>query len=102
MSDLYAATEVLNLAKEIVGKKGPIHIDTRVYAHNIFLKEDRSNEDSVVLGADQTEVTVAQLVDLFEQLNSLVDALSDETDRTYFFEGFTKHAADKFSLNWGS
>lgn len=39
MSDLYSAADILLVANEIVGKKGPIEIDSRIYSHNINLKE---------------------------------------------------------------
>ena len=37
MSDLYSAAEVLLVASELIGKKGPIEIDSRIYRHNINL-----------------------------------------------------------------
>jgi hypothetical protein len=39
MSDLYSSTEILVLANEIVGKKGPIEIDSKIYSHNINMEE---------------------------------------------------------------
>ncbi|WP_113905741.1 hypothetical protein [Aliidiomarina celeris] len=102
MSDLNVVSEVLSLAQELVGKQGPIELNTGIYDHNIFLEEDRSAEDIVVLGEDKSEITFAQLIELFEQLDSLVDDLSDETERSYFFEGITKNSATSYSFNWGS
>lgn len=102
MSDLATAADILQFASDIVGKTGPITLDTRVYAHNILLDEDRSSEDQIVLGEGGTAVTFATVIALFEQLNELVDELSDDSGRTYFFEGITKHSAAHFSLNWGS
>ena len=36
---LYSAAEVLLVASELIGKKGQIEIDSRIYSHNINMEE---------------------------------------------------------------
>jgi hypothetical protein len=64
MSDLYSATEILVVANEIVRKKGPIEIDSRIYSHNINLKESDKESDSHILGENGNEVTFEELIEL--------------------------------------
>tara|TARA_R110002012_G_scaffold322063_1_gene554424 strand:+ start:14552 stop:14806 length:255 start_codon:yes stop_codon:yes gene_type:complete len=64
MSDLYSATEILVVASEIVGKKGPIEIDSRIYRHNINLEKSDKGNDLHILGEDGIEVTFEELIQL--------------------------------------
>tara|TARA_R110002050_G_scaffold55094_4_gene124509 strand:- start:1484 stop:1792 length:309 start_codon:yes stop_codon:yes gene_type:complete len=102
MSDLYSATEILVVANEIVRKKGPIEIDSRIYSHNINLKESDKESDSHILGENGNEVTFEELIELITKLNDLVDELVDETGRSYYFEGIEKVSSNKFVMSWGS
>ena len=98
MSDLYSAAEILVVANEIVGKKGPFEIDSRIYSHNINMKE----YDSYILGENGNKVTFEELIELITKLNDLVDELVDETGRSYYFEGIEKVSGNKFVISWGS
>lgn len=102
MSDLCSAAEVLLVANEIVGKKGPFEINSRIYSHNINLKECDKESDSYILGENGSEVTFEELIELITKLNDLVDDLKDETGRSYYFEGIEKALDNKFIMLWGS
>ena len=98
MSDLYSAAEILVVANEIVGKKGPFEINSRIYSHNINMK----GNDSYILGENGNKVTFEELIELITKLNDLVDELVDETGRSYYFEGIEKVSGNKFVISWGS
>lgn len=102
MSDLYSAAEILLVANEIVGKKGSIEIDSRIYSHNLNLKECDKESDSHFLGENGNEVTFEELIELITKLNDLVDDLVDKTGRSYYFEGIEKVSDNKFVMVWGS
>ena len=102
MSDLYSATEILAVANEIVGKKGPIEINSRIYSHNINLKECDKGIDLYFLGENGNQITFEELIELITKLNDLVDELVDETGRSYCFEGIEKLSSNKFIMSWGS
>lgn len=102
MSNLYSATEILLVANEIVGKKGPFEINSRIYSHNINLKECDKKNDSYILGEDGNEITFEELIELITKLNDLVDDLIEETGRSYCFEGVEKVSGKKFIILWGS
>lgn len=102
MSDLYAATEVLVVASEIVGKKGPIEIDSRIYSHNINLAKCDKENDYYILGKNGNDVTFEELIKLITKLNDLVDELYTATGRSYCFEGIEKYSDNKFIILWGS
>jgi hypothetical protein len=99
---LYSATEILVLANEIVGKKSPIEIDSRIYSHNINMEECDKGNDSYILGENCTEVTFEELIELITKLNYLVDDLIEQTGRSYYFEGIEKMSGNKFIMSWGS
>jgi hypothetical protein len=99
---LYSATEILVLANEIVGKKGPIEIDSRIYSHNINMEECDKGNDSYILGENCNEVTFEELIELITKLNYLVDDLIEQTGRSYYFEGIEKMSGNKFIMSWGS
>ena len=101
MSDLYSAIEVLLVANEIVGKKGPIAIDSRIYRHNINMEEVDKGNDLYILGENGNEVTFEELIELITKLNDLVDNLYSATGRSYYFEGIEK-SSDMFVMAWGS
>lgn len=102
MSDLYSSTEILVLANEIVGKKGPIEIDSKIYSHNINMEVSNKGNDLYILGENGNKVTFEELIKLITKLNDLVDKLVDETGRSYCFEGIEKYSDDKFIILWGS
>ena len=102
MSDLYSATEILLVANKIVGKKGPFEINSRIYSHNINLKEYDKGNDSYILGESGKEVTFEKLIELITKLNELVDDLYSATGRSYYFEGIEKSSDNKFIMSWGS
>ena len=102
MSDLYSAAEVLLVASELIGKKGPIEIDSRIYRHNINLEKSDKGNDLHILGENGNEVTFEELIELITKLNNLVDGLVEETGRTYCFEGIEKNTDNKFVMLWGS
>jgi hypothetical protein len=102
MSDLYSSTEILVLANEIVGKKGPIEIDSKIYSHNINMEESNKGNDLYILGENGNKVTFEELIKLITKLNDLVDELVDETGRSYYFESIEKVAGTKFIMLWGS
>jgi len=58
MSDLHAPTLALQMATEIVGKTGPITIDTDIYAANIFIGEHEKKEDVITLGEADKVITL--------------------------------------------
>jgi len=101
MSDLYSAIEILIVASEIVGIKGPIEIDSKIYSHNINMEECDKESDSYILG-ENGKVTFDELIELITKLNDLVDELVDETGRSYYFEGIEKVSDNKFIMSWGS
>jgi hypothetical protein len=102
MSDLYSAAEFLVVANEIVGKKGPIGIDSRIFSHNINMEECDKGNDSYILGENCNEVTFEELIELITKLNDLVDDLYSATGRSYCFEGIEKYSDNKFIISWGS
>ncbi len=102
MSDLYSATEILVIANEIIGKKGPIEIDSKIYSHNINMKECDKGNDLYILGGNGNKITFEELIELITKLNDLVDDLVDETGRSYCFEGIEKVSGNKFVMSWGS
>jgi hypothetical protein len=102
MSDLYSAIEILVVANEIVGKKGPIEIDSKIYSHNINMEESNKGNDLYILGENGNKVTFEELIKLITKLNDLVDELVDETGRSYYFESIEKFAGTKFIMLWGS
>lgn len=102
MSDLYSAAEILVVASEIVGKKGPIEIDSRIYSHNINIEECDKGNDLFILGENGKKVTFEKLIELITKLDDLVDELVDETGRSYCFEGIEKVSGSKFIMLWGS
>ena len=64
MSDLYSAKEILVVASEIVGKKGPIEIDSRIYSHNINIRECNKGNDLYILGENGNKVTFEEFIKL--------------------------------------
>ncbi len=102
MSDLNSATEILIVASEIIGKKGPIEIDSRIYSHNINMEELDKGNDSYTLGENGKKVTFEELINLITKLNDLVDELVDETGRSYYFESIEKVSDNKYIMSWGS
>tara|TARA_R110002167_G_C12705808_1_gene654490 strand:- start:14035 stop:14343 length:309 start_codon:yes stop_codon:yes gene_type:complete len=102
MSDLYSATEILVVASEIVGEKGPIEIDSRIYSHNINMEESNKGNDLYILGENGNKVTFEEFIKLITKLNDLVDELVDETGRSYCFEGIEKVSGNNFIISWGS
>lgn len=102
MSDLYSATEILVVANEIVGKKGPIEIDSKIYSHNINMEESAKGNDLYHMGESGNQVTFKELIELITKLNDLVDDLEEETGRSYCFEGIEKVSDNKFIILWGS
>ena len=102
MSDLYYATEILVVTNEVVGKKGPIEIDSRIYRHNINIEECDKGNDLYILGENGNKVTFEELIKLITKLNDLVDELVDETGRSYYFESIEKYSGNKFVMSWGS
>jgi len=102
MSDLYSAIEILVVASEIVGKKGPIEIDSRIYSHNINMEDLDKGNDSNTLGENGKKVTFEELIELITKLNDLIENLVDETGRSYCFEGIEKVSGNKFVMLWGS
>jgi hypothetical protein len=102
MSDLYSAKEILVVASEIVGKKGPIEIDSRIYSHNINIRECDKGNDFYILGENGNKVTFEELIELITKLNDLVDDLIEQTGRSYYFEGIEKVSGNKFIMSWGS
>lgn len=63
MSDLFSAAEILAMAKDIVGNKGPIKFDMGIYSHNINMDDSEKGEDITVLGSEQENITLAELAD---------------------------------------
>ena len=101
MSDLSSTVEILAMAKAILGKNGPIEIDSSIYSHN-FDMEEKEKDDIHILGKNGCEITIEAIIDLLTLLSDLVDDLEDETGRTYRFEGIDKVSDTKYSFWWGS
>jgi hypothetical protein len=102
MSDLFAAAEILTMAKDIVGNNGPIKIDMGIYSHSIDMDDSEKGEDITVLGSEKENITLAELADFFLKLDALVNDLEDNTGRTYRCEGISKVSDKSFSIVWGS
>jgi hypothetical protein len=102
MSDLFAAAEILTMAKDIVGNNGPIKIDMGIYSHNITMDDSEKGEDITVLGSEKENITLVELADFFVKLDALVNDLEDDTGRTYGFDGIRKEEDKSFSIIWGS
>ncbi|MGB0936756.1 MAG: hypothetical protein ACPGTQ_04825 [Colwellia sp.] len=102
MSDLYSAAEILLVASELIGKKGPIEIDSRIYRHNMNLEKSNKGNDLHILGEGGIEVTFEELIELIIKLNDLVDELIEQTGRSYYFEGIERVSDNKFIMSWGS
>ncbi len=102
MSDLYSAAEVLRVANEIVGKKGPVEIDSKIYSHNINIEECDKGNDLFILGENGNKITFEELIQLITKLDDLVEGLVDKTGRSYCFEGIEKVSGNKLVILWGS
>ena len=102
MSELYSAVEILTIANEIIGKNGPIEIDSGIYSHNNDMDENEKGSDIYILGKDGSVITFEQLIKLLGQLDELVNDLMDNTGRSYYFEGLEQTPDDKLVMSWGS
>jgi len=102
MSDLFTAAKILEISKDIVGKKGPVGIDTGIYKHNLLFEDKDKKCDVYMLGEDGNEITIDQMVALFSMLDDLVDKLMSKTWRSYYFEGMVQLSDNEFYICWGS
>ncbi len=100
MSVLYPAYEILKLSSNIVGRSGPIKIDSGVYEHNLFLEEHEKLCDVRVLGEVGRKVTFDELINLLSELNNIIDNFND--GRSFCFEGIYKISDNHFAFEWGS
>jgi hypothetical protein len=93
----------------IIGCRGPVYFDTCLAYHNIFLKEDLSEEvynalleqDIITIGIEGGTISSE---DIETAKNNFQKKLNDgvfENNRSYFYEGF-KCEDNKCSIVWGS
>lgn len=100
MSEMYIVQEVIKLASVVVGKAGPIEIDTGIYSHNILLKESGKGDDIRILGEAGGEITLKELVKMFSELDSIIDGFNDA--RTFSFSRISQISDKRFAFQWGS
>jgi len=99
------ATIMLNL----VGKTGPITIDTCAVDHNYALQNEISDEKIKELteqgiftvGKNNSVVTKDDLVEVLEQIGEYLSDEVFENGRSYWFEGFYP-SNNALCFRWGS
>ena len=103
LRELETFTEALT---QIIGKPGPITIDTQIISHN-FVEESWAKQNGVdevfVVGEQGKEVTLEDVLRFFCALREderLQEVL--ENGRTYFFEGVEMVGEKKLMFCWGS
>ncbi len=66
------------------------------------MEEKDKKNDIVTLGDGHNEITFDDFINLYQELNELVNELIDNTGRSYFLDGVKKTSNDKFEMCWGS
>ncbi len=100
MDEIATCKEILKFASEIIGKDGGIKLDTKILYHNGV---DMDKHDVVVIGTSGVPIVMQDIINTFTKIENdpkFEEAL--DSGRSYFFEGYSKDGAGKYSLFWGS
>lgn len=93
---------------QLIGREGPIILNSRVVEHNFFLEEDIGEEaykklgkdDEISIGNPNSPITVEDCLAALVRMNA--HAAKIENERSYYFEGILEHDEKYFSILWGS
>jgi len=104
-----AAIEFAEVIVDIMGKKGPVKIDTLIAAHNLFLEEDLSqeeydklrDEDVLTIGREGKAIGKADVRKFLDELHERKSMPIFDNDRTYVFEGAKKDTKVENKETWG-
>lgn len=111
--DINNLFKVLELAKEIIGKTGPVILDTRIIRHNSNsrMRHDINIDDIIEIGKEGKIIDLDDIMVAFKFIKTnSVFLINFKSDRSYIFEGFEKiyNLFDKndklisYYIQWGS
>jgi hypothetical protein len=100
---LFPIVNTLKFAHHLVGKDGPVNLDTQICAHYDF-NGNGTLEDIVVIGKPGEKITLEDIMHAFNAINKskLYQSKFNSGKRSYSFEGFHESSADNYSIMWGS
>lgn len=83
---------------DIMGKKGPIKVNTYIANHNFFLEEDLDekeydklcDEDVLIIGREGKAIGKTDVRKFLKELNDRKNMPIFNNDRSYYFEGVEK------------
>jgi hypothetical protein len=95
--------EVLEFAAQVVGKRGPVYVDTSVAAHDVAGDtvdgDDRKGDTIVINGTGAGGViTTRDVAQAFQRYKPYLEG--EEGGRSYFWEGLSKQAPDRHGRHW--
>jgi hypothetical protein len=91
---------VLSQLTNIIGKPGPILIDTSVYGHHIGTYKTQTI-DIVAIGSENEPVTIEQVLEMFKKLENAKVHTKDTYAGTYIFDGLARKNS-MFKIMWGT
>lgn len=101
MAEFEQALDFVNMAKDLVGKNGPVVVDTGINEHSSYLlpPSKKYKTDKYILKKNGGVITFGSIIRMLEHCSKHIAEYSD--NRTYFYEGLSEHKG-KYYINWGS
>jgi hypothetical protein len=96
---------LLKFANEIVGKEGPIYLNTGIIEHNFA---NPTKRDVIKIGEKDKIIDLNDIIQALENIQNNMDfQKAFDSGRSYFFEGYNKNnnVSKKdydYSFYWGS
>ena len=105
MSGFSEIYHFVSFCESVMGKTGPIVVDTRIIAHNREMTEEEEEQevDNVILGMPGAPIDFGDVRKFLSEIkgNEKFQECFD-SDRSYAFEGVDIVSDTKCEINWGS
>jgi hypothetical protein len=100
--ELSGAMIAIDWMCEVVGKTGPIYLDTRIIDH-AFEQNDPLSCDVITVGKNGKVITIKDVKRAFDRIqNKKLFKRYFELERTYVFEGINRKSDQTYQIMWGS
>ncbi len=101
----YNMIDLSEMSVSLIGKMGPIKVDTQVAAHNSNLMKNVKRllkADVIVVGSEGVAITPADVLDFLTKAKKHMQRETFDNGRSYHFEGIGQSGETNYYFLWGS
>ena len=114
MAYISSELELVRCVVDIVGRNGPVYVDTGIAKHNYMLgdkmeKQGKEAEwlgilaaDIKPIGEEGRKITKKDIQNFLDVAEARGKMKIFDNGRSYFFEGMNKKSDDSYEFLWGS